>query len=74
MAPDSSEEYVPLDRKAKRRLIQRQYNRKRKKQKIKAKQFSRNANPTVRARHNDQLIQLEIRAYPNEPVTQIWND
>ena len=50
--PDSSEEYIPLDRKAKRRLIQRQYNRKRKKLRSKAKQFSRNANPTVRARHN----------------------
>ena len=31
--PDSSEEYVPLDRKAKRRLIQRKADRKRRKQK-----------------------------------------
>ena len=50
--PDSSEEYVPLDRKAKRRLIQRQYDRKRKKLRSKAKQFNRSTNPTVRARHN----------------------
>ena len=41
--PDSSEEY--LDRKGKRRLIQRKADGKRGKQKIKAEQFSRNANP-----------------------------
>ena len=35
--PDSSEEYVPLDREAKRRLIQRKADRKRRKQKIKSK-------------------------------------
>ena len=50
--PDSSEEYVPLDRKEKRRLIQRKSDRKRKKLRSKAKQLSRNANPTVRAHHN----------------------
>ena len=50
---DSSEEYVPLDRKAKRRLIQRRADQKRKKQKLTAKQFSRNTNPTVRATHNE---------------------
>ena len=37
--PDSSEEYVPLDRKAKRRLIQRKYDKKRRKQKSKAELF-----------------------------------
>ena len=35
--PDSSDEYVPLDGKAKRRLIQQRYNKKRKKQMSEAK-------------------------------------
>ena len=50
--PDSFGEYFLSDRKAKRRLNQRKYKRKRRNQRIEAQHFRRSANPTVRAIHN----------------------
>ena len=50
--PSSSEEYVPLDRKAKRRLVQRKSDRKRRKKTNEAQIARRNSNPTVREMHN----------------------